>query len=1034
MKSLLCILLFFLCRMSFAQPNSVWFDEVTDEAGYSIHGVRHILQDRDGFMWFCHSDGVTKYDGYDFKFYTHKELSSRYFPDKSTALVFLDKQQNVWIVTDAGALMMYQEDLDRFQLMNDTSQIIKGTAYSFIEDENENFWIGSTGGGLYKINLKKKYFKNYRTNNSDTTTINNDYVTALAIDHNRNLWVGTTNGLCRYDTESDGFHRIKLANSNADDAFRFRVIRSLLVSSDESLYVGTYGGLHKLDLKNRTARQYLHQSTDSKSLRHNSIFKIQEDDQGIIWIATYGAGVNSFNPSTGVFNSYGAAMNERGRLHTKNLFTIYFDRQGRLWVGGADEGLFVYNPNSKKIHSIGNSAYDSSSISPGWIRNIFQENDSIIWIGFNGAGINQYNIKSGKVVRRFVNKPNDTTSLGHNAVVAIDRDQRGNLWFGLEGGGVNKLNKASGKFTRYIFKQKKNSIANNAVSALLADENLIWITTYVSGLNVFDNNSGKFYYFREDSLNNLGISFSATESILKHDGNIWFATHQGIVVFDKARKIFTKIPNTRGEITMVSKNQELELRPYTDKEILINNDLGEIVKINYNSPSDFRQEILWRDTVSAEQTREIRFAADRSRNLWISSGDLLSKIDLSKNDRSTFSVANAITNDRRLSGIFTADDGRIFLTGANGFIWFYPDEIEKDSTPLKVVLTGLEIFNRPIEIAGTDSSAGEGYYLSGHISRLRRLELFHHQNFFSIRFAALAYTQREKIQYAYQLEGFDRDWVYVGTRKFANYTNLDPGTYTFNVKATNADGYWNQDPVSIDVVILPPFWRTTWFMALSILLGASVIYTIHRYRVAQSLKVERLRNKIASDLHDEVGSSLTRISIYSDLLQNGVEAEERNNYLAGIGELSREVVSTMSDIVWSIDNRHDSFGALIIRMKDFATEALQAKNIDLNFSTRGIDENRILDPALKQNIYLIFKESIHNVIKHAHARHVEVCLANENDEFTMTISDDGRGFPQNNNGKGNGLRNMLRRAETLQGKFSIQNHNGTTLTLKLKPV
>jgi signal transduction histidine kinase len=207
------------------------------------------------------------------------------------------------------------------------------------------------------------------------------------------------------------------------------------------------------------------------------------------------------------------------------------------------------------------------------------------------------------------------------------------------------------------------------------------------------------------------------------------------------------------------------------------------------------------------------------------------------------------------------------------------------------------------------------------------------------------------------------------------------------------------------------------------------MYVIHRYRLEQSLKVERLRNKIASDLHDEVGSSLTRISIYSDLVQNGSEENESKTYLKGISDLSREVVTTMSDIVWSIDNRYDTLEALTLRMKDFAMEILQAKNIALEFQIQGIDGKKILDPVLKQNLYLIFKEAVNNIVKHAQASRVQVVLSAARGEFAMTIKDDGKGVSINGSPKGNGLRNMRRRAEAIEGQFSLENHQGTTITV-----
>ncbi|HRG07836.1 MAG TPA: triple tyrosine motif-containing protein, partial [Cyclobacteriaceae bacterium] len=214
-----------------------------------------------------------------------------------------------------------------------------------------------------------------------------------------------------------------------------------------------------------------------------------------------------------------------------------------------------------------------------------------------------------------------------------------------------------------------------------------------------------------------------------------------------------------------------------------------------------------------------------------------------------------------------------------------------------------------------------------------------------------------KIQYAYRLSGFDKDWVYVGNRTFASYTNLDPGHYTFEVKSTNPDGYWSKNSSSLSIIIQPPYWRTWWFISLALLLVCCLLYAVHRYRLAQSLKLERLRTKIASDLHDEVGSSLTKISIYSELAQTELTEKEKANYLNSIGGLSREVVNTMSDIVWSIDNNNDSLHELINRMKDFATEVLHARNIDFEFTLHKAESNKVLDPVLRQNIYLIFKEA-----------------------------------------------------------------------------
>ncbi|MFZ6010649.1 MAG: two-component regulator propeller domain-containing protein [Bacteroidota bacterium] len=1009
----------------------VWFDEVTNEKGISWHGVHHFLQDKSGYMWMCHEDALSKFDGYSFKNYSRKELSDSRFESRTANLVFKDSRDQLWIVTDGGALMQYDPELDRFKTVNDTSRMIQGIAYAFVEDDQHNFWIGAMQGGLYKINLAKLTYEQFTFSKTDTTTISSNYVSGLVVDKSGQLWVGTTGGLCLYDKKKNSFQRIKLANNNPTDIFRYRVIRNLMLSGDEQLYVGTYGGLHRFNIKTKTDQHFIHNDEDPYSISHNSVFKMVEDTTGKIWIATYGGGVNRYDPRTGKFAYWKSKPTDSRSLHTNNVFTLYFDNRGVLWIGGADQGVFVHDPHAKKIYRAEHDPANPESLSPGWIRSIYQENDSMVWIGFNGTGLNYFNLRTGKVVARYMNDPKDDSSLGHNTVLAIEKDAAGDLWLGLEGGGLNKLERRTGKFKRYTYTPGRNSISNNAVSAIRLDDELIWVASYVSGLDVYNTISNTFFHFSEDSLKSQGISFSTVETIIKHDQNIWFATANGIVIFDKTRKIFVKVPDSKGELKTSSTGTALtiELRPYIDRELLLKKQRTQIHRILYNSPVDIRQQVLWKDTANMMVNEEAPFVADRFGNLWLAEERTLFKVDLHKKLIQPLTPSDGILAKKGLSDIFLGNDGRIFVTSAQGFNWFQPREIKNDTVGVPVVFTDFEVFNRPVSIGEADTAGDDVLFLPKHISRLERLDLDHHHNFFSFHFAALVFHQRDKIQYAYKMEGFDKDWVFTGNRRFASYTNLDPGEYVFKVKAASADGFWNETPASIVIVIHPPLWKTWWFMTLVVVVISSLVYVAHLYRVQQSLKLERLRTKIASDLHDEVGSSLTRISLYSELLQNDTEEKERRNYLKGISNLSREIVSTMSDIVWSIDNRYDTFGSLVLRMKDFATEVLQPKNIEMNFITNGIDEAKMLDPVLKQNLYLIFKESINNIVRHAQATEVKIRLANEGHQFKMIIRDNGKGFPPDESSRGNGLVNMRRRAKAIQASFNVTNHQGITINI-----
>ncbi|NJM26792.1 MAG: hypothetical protein HC859_16275, partial [Bacteroidia bacterium] len=398
--------------------------------------------------------------------------------------------------------------------------------------------------------------------------------------------------------------------------------------------------------------------------------------------------------------------------------------------------------------------------------------------------------------------------------------------------------------------------------------------------------------------------------------------------------------------------------------------------------------------------------------LWISSNGGIIRFNTHDNTFRSYTQADGLQdNEFNTNASLYSRDGWLYFGGINGFNRFHPDSIKVSEEPVKVVIHSLLIMDKRVPVA-------------------ERLDVPYNRNDFSVKFGGIEFSTPEKVRYAYRLVGYDKDWNYVNTRREAFYTNLDPGTYRFEIKTANADGIWSSEQTKFAININPPFWKTWWFMSLAVAAIVSMVYAAHRYRLEQSLKVERLRNKIASDLHDEVGSSLTRISIYSELVQNGVEEKEKRAYLKSISDLSRDVVSTMSDIVWSIDNRNDKMGALMIRMKDFAIEVLQAKHIDVTFAIHEIDEHKSLDPAVQQNLYLIFKESVNNIVKHSKATAVTIDLHHNSKGFKLVIHDNGVGIRPDSTSTGHGLRNIQRRAEAIQALFLMENRDGTTISVE----
>jgi two-component sensor histidine kinase len=350
---------------------------------------------------------------------------------------------------------------------------------------------------------------------------------------------------------------------------------------------------------------------------------------------------------------------------------------------------------------------------------------------------------------------------------------------------------------------------------------------------------------------------------------------------------------------------------------------------------------------------------------------------------------------------------------------FHPDSVEESTFQPMLALTSFSVLNEPV-CSGMDLNAMESITLS------------HRQNFFSFEFSSMDFSDPENNRFMYMLEGIDEEWIYSGDRNFAAYTKIDPGEYHFRVRGTNSDGRWSEAEASIWLTITPPFWQRWWFRGTMILLGLLGIYAIHLYRIRRVREIERLRTRIASDLHDDIGSALTRISVHSQQIMSQEELGRIRQSTRKISELSREVVSTMSDIVWSIDARNDTLADMLSRMQDLTHSLLADHDIQVSFSHKGMDLKKPLKVQYRQNLYYIFKEAIHNIAKHSGADRVEIEIENTHAGFQMKIADNGSGYDPVSTKGGNGIRNMQMRAGRMGAKLAITTDQGVLIDLKMK--
>jgi streptogramin lyase/two-component sensor histidine kinase len=694
-------------------------------------------------------------------------------------------------------------------------------------------------------------------------------------------------------------------------------------------------------------------------------------------------------------------------------------------------------------------------ISSNTVYALYEDHAGSVWT--SGDGMDIYH-PDKNIFRSYAHQPTQPNSLGQNHVWSFCEDDQGQIWIGTESGPLNIFNPTDGTFRHVTVKDQAGNAVQN-IHKIIRHDGVFWLASFISGLVRYDPATGATRSYFGIHPSQLGKAGEINDILFDRDGTLWVTTYdQGLIHYNPRTEAVENFRQSPSDPTTIGSNFincltqdrngnlwvgfwgggmsmfDPKTRGFTtyrydrkNREGLSDQVVNSIWQENdsvfwigthtgldrFNVTTKSFEHFFEKDGLPNDVVYEI--LKDSTGHYWISTNQGLTRFDTANRRFKNFSVDDGLqSNEFNANAALQSRAGDLYFGGVQGFSVFRPGQIRTDSLPAHLVIQSFKVFEQERPVAGP-------------------IGLEHFENFVSFRFAAIEFESPEKIRYAYRLDGFDDAWIESAGDRSANYTNLDPGDYTFRVKAASADGYWSTDEAMLAFTVAPPFWRTWWFVATALVVCISIMYGLHRYRLAQSLKVERLRNKIASDLHDEVGSNLTRISIYSELLQSGASSPAQSvSYLKNISDMSREIVSTMSDIVWSIDNQNDATGALILRMRDFATEVLQARNIGMSFTVQGIDENKILDPALKQNLYLIFKESVNNIVKHAQASHVKIALLNEDNQFSLRIEDDGVGFFALGTHKGNGLRNMKRRAQAIGGTFEIEHHTGTMILVRRK--
>lgn len=934
-----------------SQNRSAQFEHLVFEKGVPHNYIYTIYQDQYGFMWFGSLYGLVKYDGKQYKEYTNDPDDSLSISSDEVVAIFENSRDYIWIGTIEGGLNRFNRKTETFTHFKnnpeDSTSISDNTIWSIKKGKNDDLWIGTSNG----LNILKAdsisdnsslKFKRIFYSESANDSINNMFVRSVLIDTKDRVWFGIFGqGLFYYNKQTSEIKEISKEIKN---------IVNIYEDHSRNLWLATWGqGLFKLvveaglDIDKESVR-IIDYSKETDGPISDYIWSIEEDMFGNLWIGT-NQGLNRYDHIKNYFILYRHSRSDPRSLSSDQIASLYEDDSGVLWIGAYQGGIDKFIPYTEKFTHIKNNPFNKNSLSQNNVKTVYQDSEGNLWIGTYGGGLNKCNINDpeNQTFKVFTDKLPDLNS---NIISTVCEDKRGNLWIGTYEG-INYLDN-HGKIIR--IKKNKSDISNSfIVNTLKPDsKNNIWVGTSKSGLLKIQDYQVTQTYSHNLS-DSIGISHNNVLSILEDSfGQIWVGTYNGLdkIVFnnnnpsDEIKRII-HYKHDKDNSSSISNNNIYCIFEDSKQNIWVGTSTG-LNRFNHKT-ENFRRFTI-KDGLPNNVVNGI--LEDKLGNLWLSTHKGLSKYNPYKQIFTNFDVQDGLQ-----SNVFASNancilqSGELVFGGINGVNIFDPLNIEQNYYIPPIVLTDFKKYGKSIK----------GLYLANS----KTLYLDYEDNYFTFEFAALDYTNPEKNQYAYKLEGFDEDWVYCGNQNYAHYTNISPGTYTFKVRGSNNDALWNKEGISIALIILPPFWQTLWFKIIMVLLVIGLIYLLVRFIKKQEEKKSKIKEKIAELRMQSLRSKMNPHFIFNTInsIQYFLTCNEQRVALSYLSKFARLMRTTLE-----YSDKPD-----ISIAKELEAVELYLELEKLRFENE-FDYEIIVDPAIKikesRIPNMLIQPYVENAVKH----------------------------------------------------------------------